>query len=359
MKKITLILLLITQMSFGQTKEVLAIINKIEFKEDTVKSVFDWVAENIKYDVNKLNKIKEKKKSNKNSKFKNDEEYTTHLLKKVIKQKKGVCEDYSLLFDSILKELGYESSIIRGYTKNSKGKINRSIGHTWNAVMVKGKWKLYDPTWAAGYVNDGNKFVKKYNLEWHDVDPEEMIRTHMPMDPMWQLLEYPLSYQDFESNNKNQKTGDKYNYESIIQDHKNKNEKAQMQDQLNRSKEMGDGIRLIARWRKRLTKNIGLYGLNSQPDLLEKAKEKSNSAVKSFNTYLKAKKKRFKGKKWTVEIAEQNLKKAKDDIQGVLEIYKSIDVDDKKGINFLNKAIRHSEKLLKSINKEFVFLEKL
>lgn len=46
-----------------------------------------------------------------------------------------------------------------------------------------------------------------------------------------------------------------------------------MQDQVSRSIEMGEGIRLIEEWRRRMTKSIGLYGITSQQDLLEEANE--------------------------------------------------------------------------------------
>jgi len=66
-----------------------------------------------------------------------------------------------------------------------------------NAVKVGNKWRLYDPIWSAGIVNDGSKFVKKYNPMWNNTAPEEMIKTHMPCDPIWQLLKNPVSYDDF------------------------------------------------------------------------------------------------------------------------------------------------------------------
>ncbi len=47
---------------------------------------------------------------------------------------------------------------------------------------IDGEWKLYDPTWGAGNVKDGKRFIKNYNKEWYDVSPGEMIKTHMPFD---------------------------------------------------------------------------------------------------------------------------------------------------------------------------------
>ena len=114
-----------------------------------------------------------------------------------MRRKKGVCEDYSLLFDSLLTALGYESFVVSGYIKDPKGNLNLKIGHAWNAVKDNGVWELYDLTWGAGYVVDSKKFVRKVTDIWYDVDPSEMIKRHMPYDPMWQLLEAPIDYSGF------------------------------------------------------------------------------------------------------------------------------------------------------------------
>lgn len=143
----------------------------------------------------------------------------------MVKHRKGVCEDYSLLFDAIVRELGFASYVIEGYTKNGDGRANRSLGHTWNAVKVNSRWKLYDPTWGAGYVENEKKFVKSYNQEWYDVDSEEMIKTHMPLDPIWQLSNSPMSYESFERNLSNIESEVKFDYEELIQKHGEKDKK--------------------------------------------------------------------------------------------------------------------------------------
>jgi hypothetical protein len=57
MKRLTIFFLFISQISFSQSIIVAETLDKIELNQDTIKSVFDWVANNIKYDVKKLNKI--------------------------------------------------------------------------------------------------------------------------------------------------------------------------------------------------------------------------------------------------------------------------------------------------------------
>ncbi|MFK7810364.1 MAG: transglutaminase domain-containing protein [Saprospiraceae bacterium] len=352
-------LLLIAQLGFAQSDLVEKTIQQIPFSEDTIKSVYDWVTDNIKYDVHKLNELKKGSKSNKNSKFKSEEEYKAHLLKKVIKSKKGVCEDYALLFNAIVQKLGYESFIVEGYTKTDEGKIISRIGHAWNAVKVRGKWSLYDPTWGAGYIEEEKRFVKKYSPKWYDVDAQGMIKNHMPFDPVWQISKTPMSYEDFEQNRVTESKEVNYDFDNLIEQSFKAGRKEQMQHQVNRSLEMGEGVRLIERWRRRMTKDIGLYGITSQQDLLEEAAESSNSGVELFNEYIKAKNKQFKGKRWSIEKASRKLENSKEEIESALAIYKSIDVEDKRAVNALNRSIRQSDKLLKQIDKEFAFLEKI
>ena len=357
MKKITFLLILTTQICFGQSEIITETINKIEFKEDTVKSVFVWIAKNIKYDVKKLKAIKEGSSSKRNLNFKSEKEYKNHLINKTVKQKKGVCEDYSLLFKTILEELGYEAHVIEGYTKIN-GKINRKVGHAWNAVKINQEWKLFDATWAAGSIRDGKKFIQNYSEQWYDVDPNEMIKTHMPFDPIWQLLSKPITYSNFEEKSQNDLYKENYQFNHLIEKFFSNEKDAQMKDQVNRSKEMGEGIRMIGKWRKRMTKQIGLYGITSQQNILEEAQDNAQNAVNLFNEYANAKNKQFKGKKWTIEKAEKNLMASKEEIEGVIKTYQGIEVEDSKTKNALNKAIRFSEKLLKSIDKEVDFLTK-
>lgn len=357
--KLTLMLLFFVQLGYGQSTMVDDVIKKIEIGQDTIKAVFDWVTDNVKYDVGKLNDINTSSRSNNTSKFSNEKEHKDYLLEKVIKSKKGVCEDYALLFDEVVKELGYQSYVVEGYTKSDKGKINRSIGHAWNAVKVNGEWKLYDPTWGAGYVEDGKRFVKKNNTRWYDVEAAEMIKTHMPFDPVWQISSTPMTYDEFETTDQFTLAISDYDFDSKIQHFLGEKRKMQMQEQVDRSQEMGEGSRLVEKWRKRLTKNIGIYGITNSKDLLADASNKTSEAVELFNDYVKAKNKQFKGNKYSIANSVQKLKSSDAAIQAALEIYKSIEVDDARAESSLNRAIRNSEKLVSQIEREKNFLKRI
>lgn len=111
--------------------------------------------------------------------------------------------------------------IINGVTKHGMyelgDKVDRESLHSrWNAVFINGEWRLLDVFWATSYDNDHERYDKitmdekgnishVTNAKSHMIDeyyfltdPEELIYTHLPDDPAWQLLEKPLTQTEYE-----------------------------------------------------------------------------------------------------------------------------------------------------------------
>jgi hypothetical protein len=105
-----------------------------------------------------------------------------------LRRRKGVCENYAAILNDICLKSGLTSFVIDGYTKQN-GSIDKT-GHTWCAVFIDNSWLLCDPTWDEGGTT-----------KWFLVQPSTMIVTHMPSDPMWQLLNYPVSHKQFYTGN--------------------------------------------------------------------------------------------------------------------------------------------------------------
>lgn len=103
-------------------------------------------------------------------------------------RRKGVCENFSAIFTDVCRKMGLEAVVINGYTK-TRGTIDPK-GHSWSAVKFGDDWFLFDPTWDAG-AGAGFSYFKRTG--------NEFIQTHMPFDPMWQLLTKPMTYQEFNS----------------------------------------------------------------------------------------------------------------------------------------------------------------
>lgn len=355
MRKALLLVIILLNVHLAQSQDVNPILEKIDFGQDTMKAVFDWIAENVSYDVARAKAIQNGEVSYRFKDFDGYREMKRDRLEKVMKKNKGVCEDYSTLFDAMVQELGYRSYVIEGYTKDERGKLNSSIGHTWNAIHYKGKWRLYDATWAAGYVENDSKFIKRYNAKWYDIDPEAIIKTHMPFDPIWQLTDSPIGFKTFERGIDGDL--DEMDYESLIDDFLMADWKAQMEFQVERSKDCGVGMRLVRNWQNGIEGKLKYYDVLSQPDLINKTMEENVEAVGLYNEYVAAKNKRFKKKKWTYSYTKQTLMSVRSQMESSIEVYKNVNVDDMRLQSTINKSILHAEKLIKTVDKELEFVE--
>lgn len=139
-------------------------------------AIYTWVASNIKYDTDSANVI-------------NLGPDTEAKITSALRRRRGVCENYAAIFNDICLKAGLTSFVVDGYTKQN-GSVDKA-GHQWCAVFVDNMWLLCDATWDEG----------SGNTKWFLVKPSDMIATHMPFDPMWQLLNYPVSHSQFYSSN--------------------------------------------------------------------------------------------------------------------------------------------------------------
>lgn len=145
---------------------------------DKTRAIFDWIAENIKYDYQD---------------FKDNTITKKQVQPGVVFQKrKAVCEGYSNLFKYMLDYCNIENKVIDGYGRNSlKTLFVNKPNHTWNSVKLNGKWYLFDVTWARDTLN------KKVDYFYFKTDPNIFILSHYPLDYKWSLLEKHYSLDDF------------------------------------------------------------------------------------------------------------------------------------------------------------------
>jgi len=142
-------------------------------------SAYCWIAKNIEYDVDKLDQTVRMSLIH------------GQLARAVLRKEEGVCEGYANLFTKLTKKMGIENSVrINGTGINER--------HAWNGFKINEKWYLCDPTWAAGYLNENTEFVFDYEPWWFAVHPDTMITTHLPWLKKWQLIDNPLSDDDWE-----------------------------------------------------------------------------------------------------------------------------------------------------------------
>jgi len=154
---------------------------------DKVRAFYVWIARNIDYD---LLAFIHKTKSGQS-------------INQVIRSGKALCSGFSLLFEYFCEQENIEAVIIEGYAKGYGYKKNQQFhdtNHAWNAVKIYNKWYLLDATWATGSPTNLSKHQKKIDLDSYFLsDPDEFIKTHLPEDPSWQLLNSKISLTEFEN----------------------------------------------------------------------------------------------------------------------------------------------------------------
>lgn len=161
------------------------LVEPAENEHEKVRAIFRWVTQNIAYDTEGY--------------FSG--QYGDLSPDGVLKSRSAVCDGYAGLFDMLGKAAGLEVVKVIGYSKGYSyavgDQLDGASNHAWNAVMIDNKWYLLDATWGAGYLGDNNKFVRKFQNHYFLTPPDEFIYDHLPSDAQWQLLEQPVSKQDY------------------------------------------------------------------------------------------------------------------------------------------------------------------
>lgn len=141
--------------------------------EEKIRAAYWWVVNNIQYDTDSMYVI-------------NRLHNTDSIAEATLHRRKGVCENFACLFEALLAKAGITSYTVYGYTKT--GGITDWSGHCWNAVYTDDEWLLCDPTWEATSNSRSSYFLRQ---------PEELIETHMPFDPLWQLRPFIITNREF------------------------------------------------------------------------------------------------------------------------------------------------------------------
>ena len=255
------------------------IVANFKSENEKLRAAFFWVASNISYDVANMENIE----------FSDTSE---QKIDKTLTTRKGVCIHYAELFNAIVSQLGFESEIIEGYTKQF-GKV-ASLSHAWCAVKSEGKWLLFDPTWGAGSVNNG-VFVKKLNNFYFKTPPKAMLETHMPFDYLWQLSRYPINNAEFISGKVvANPTKPVFNFADEIEKLKQKTEEIKLFECISRVEANGVSTKLIKDYLENKKNELSGKRNNQAVEKLNLIVEESNAATAMFNDFIFYRNKKFK-----------------------------------------------------------------
>lgn len=271
---------LIPQKATSSTTEIASYINaNFKTENDKIRAVFYWTASNIIYDVANMFAV-------------NTTETPQDRIAKTLKTKKGICADYSAIFNEIATMVGINSVVISGYTKQN-GKI-ATLSHAWCAAQIDNKWCVFDPTWGSGSLING-KYVKRINEYYFKTEPSKFIASHIPFDYLWQFLNYPITNTEFYEGKTQIDTTKKYfDFEKEIAKQKSLSEMDQLFESAVRIEQNGLKNAMIVANYKSKKELLTFLRQSANIDKLNGIVKEINEAVVFLNDFISYKNKRFK-----------------------------------------------------------------
>jgi hypothetical protein len=296
-------------------------------------AIFTWIVKNIEYDFDSSLSV-------------NLYQTPSEISAKVLKTRTGVCLHFASLFSEIANKTGIQSYIVHGYTKQ-RGVVDY-ISHVWCAGMVDSVWYLFDPTWGSGYLSH-RRFIKQVNYYYFMTKPKDLIKSHMPFDPLWQFLNYPVTNQEFYNNvfwiTKNKvffnyiDTLDKYEHESEIERYISSARRI----------EQNGGINAFVAAKLRILKgDIEYYQSKMIAEKYSSAVNVYNKGIHKLNKFINISNNSFKSDKDTCEL-KQILDSAEYFFRistGILNEIRNPDESMTASVMMLNHAINESMKIL-------------
>lgn len=165
-----------TKDNSGSSEEVTALAVQITngkiSNRDKLTAIYEWVTENISYDVETYTDLI------KNGKIL---QYPLKLVSPIetLKSKKALAEGYSLLTAALLRAVNIPAVTIIGAAK----KENKIQGlHAWNEAYIDDQWINLDTTWDAGKIKgnleEGLTFISHPTKKYLAQPTSDFKKTH-------------------------------------------------------------------------------------------------------------------------------------------------------------------------------------
>lgn len=283
------------------TVDALASYIKQKFSTDTarIRAIYVWITNHISYDVKRF-RDRDKNPDN-----------PPQTIADVLATRSAVCQGYSDLFVELCKGVGINAIVVSGYTK-TQGRVN-IISHAWAAAEVGDQWYLFDPTWGAGYVKD-DYFTKRFNNSFYKVQPAKFISDHMPFDPLYQFLSYPLTNKEFiDGTPVANKT--LFNYKDTLAQHIRLSSAEQKAAELRRLETAGIPIDILLKHQQFLKK---IVLSSASKNVFDEGGQAYMAAMNLYKQYIDYKNKQFSA------IKDNELKQIMDSIEYDLKLSRSL-----------------------------------
>lgn len=272
------------------TDGIAAYINEnFETDANKIRAAYTWIATYITYDVDKLFVV-------------SYEESLRDKISQTLKTRKGICENYTALFQELSAKTGILCYIVEGYTKQN-GHIDQ-IPHSWCAAFIGDHWYMFDPTWGSGYIQ-GRKFIRQFTTGYFMVKPGDIIHSHMPFDYLWQFLAFPLTRDEFETGKiLLPKNGISFNFQDSIAVYEKQDESTQDIASIRRIEQNGTKNQLVQERLKFLRQKLEIEQQNVTVRQYNSSVGDYNTGISYLNAFIQYRNAQFKPPRPEAEIRE-------------------------------------------------------
>jgi hypothetical protein len=170
--------------------------------EEKFWSIYKWVCTNIENDYNLFaeNKRMRENITDTAALRKWNAEFGIRAMQRLMNERRTVCTGYAALLQALSRYAGIECEIVDGYGRTMRANVEGpgKLNHSWNAVRLRNKWFLCDPTWSSGAFDvETGTFIKRFNDAYFLPDVNLFVRNHYSANASWMLMDEKPTLKEF------------------------------------------------------------------------------------------------------------------------------------------------------------------
>ncbi len=257
---------------------------------DKARAIYEWITRNMTYNVyttfTSRNEVYSEAKD----------------LQETLRTRTGICKQFALLFKTVAEKVGIPAYIVSGYNKFNGALLPSP--HEWCAAKIGAQWFFYDPTFGMGYINSNSQFVHDPTLKYCQATPQLLIQTHMPYDPIWQLLEQPYRYEEFDKDTYNPQANPRpvCHFNDSILAYTRQSRIEQLADSYNRVLRNGKANPLVDYYIELTQANIRIYQQQKVYDIYKEAMKLQNMGADLANDFIRYRRQAFQPERKEDEV---------------------------------------------------------
>jgi hypothetical protein len=265
------------------------IMSNFSSQTDRSRAIFVWVTTSIQYDIDNMFAV-------------NFYQSTDEIIEEALSNRKGVCQHFAELYSAIANQSGIKTYVITGYTRQN-GFVDY-LPHAWCASLIDSVWYLFDPTWGSGYIYN-SRFIRKINNDFFKALPEKLIASHMPFDPLWQMVNYPVTAQEFyEGRTAMNRSKPYFSYRDTLEMYELDSKIARLTSSGRRIAQNGVRNSLVSDRLQHIRREINYYYDSVRVETYNSAVYHYNDGVNHLNRFIDYRNRQFTPKKEEPEIRE-------------------------------------------------------